>query len=132
MAAGGLPPAPTPGHTNPAAFQQLASSVNQHSASRAQKRRHDPDDDVENGRHPGSRDDAMDRSPTPERIKRAPPKRARVAPAPDPSSKNEITSKKNKAPSSNEENEIDVGLLLGYHLFFRNFNTPLILKPFFL
>lgn len=113
MAAAGWQTATTPGHTNPLAFQQLASSVNHHSVSRAQKRRHDPDDDVESGRHAGLQDDSMDRSPTPERPKRAPPKRARVAHIPDPSSKDEATTKENKAPGSTEENEIDVGLLLG-------------------
>ncbi|KAF9462140.1 hypothetical protein BDZ94DRAFT_1262044 [Collybia nuda] len=111
MAPAGWQASPTLSHTNPIPFQQLVSSVNQNSVSRAQKRRHEPDDDIESGRQ-GSRDDSMDRSPTPERPKRAPPKRARMAVVNDPSLKSEVTTKENKAPGDNEENEIDVGLLL--------------------
>ncbi|KAF5385280.1 hypothetical protein D9615_001436 [Tricholomella constricta] len=111
MATAGWQPAMTPGHTNPAAFQQLAS-VNQYSAIRAQKRRHDPEDDDDHGRQCGHRDASMDRSPTPERPKRAAPKRARVASHPDPSSKNDSELKENKSPNSADDHDVDVGVLL--------------------
>ena len=98
-----------PGHTNPAAFHQLASSIPQSaSSSRAQKRRLDPEDDSELSKSPAHRDDSMDRSPTPERPKRAPPKRARVAHAQNTVSKDDAKAKKNS-----EEDHIDIGVLLG-------------------
>ena len=50
----------------------------------------------------------MDRSPTPERPKRAPPKRARVAHAQNTVSKDDAKAKKNS-----EEDHIDIGVLLG-------------------
>ncbi|RDB29267.1 Tethering factor for nuclear proteasome STS1 [Hypsizygus marmoreus] len=95
---------PTPGHTNPSAFQQLAS-VNQQSSLRVQKRRHEVEDDAD------ARDASMDRSPTPERPKRAAPKRARVAPE---SSRGEGTAKENKSPNTGEDDrdDVDVGMLL--------------------
>lgn len=97
---------PTLGHYNPAAFQQLASSVNLSSSLRTQKRRHEADDETEFG---GRRDRSMDRSPTPERPKRAAPKRARVALVQDPSKPRD-----NKSSGNNEEHQdVDVGLLLG-------------------
>ena len=99
-------PATTPGHTNHAAFQQLASSVSQ--SSRAQKRRLEPDEDAEpHSRFTGQRDESMDRSPTPERPKRSAPKRVKVAPT-NSSSKD---AKENKAP--NNDDDVDVGVLLG-------------------
>ncbi len=53
----------------------------------------------------------MDQSPGPERrIKRAPPKRARVVPAEAP--KDEKNAKENKAPGQ-EDNDVDLGVLLG-------------------
>lgn len=113
---GGWPSAVTHGHTHPAAFQQLASSINQPSPLRVQKRRHEPEDDTETGRHAhstGIRDDAMDRSPTPERPKRAAPKRARVTPSQEGGSKDEKPSKENKTSGGSDENDIDVGVLLG-------------------
>lgn len=104
-------PATTPGHTNPAAFHQLASSVSQ--SSRAQKRRYEPDDDVEpHSRFRGQRDESMDRSPTPERPKHSAPKRAKVAPT-NTSSKDDQDAKENKAP--NNDDDVDVGVLLGEH-----------------
>jgi hypothetical protein len=104
----------TPGHTNPLAFQQLASSFNQLSPSRAQKRRHEPEGDAEIDRHVGVRDDAMDRSPTPERPKRSAPKRARMSTLVEAGSKDEKTTKENKAPGGGgDDNEVDVGVLLG-------------------
>lgn len=108
----------TPGHTNPAAFHQLASSINQASSSRTQKRRHEADDDgSDSHRYPAARDDSMDRSPTPDRPKRAAPKRARVALAIDPASKEDPTMKENKAPGKADEDEVDVGVLLGKSYF---------------
>ena len=102
-------PATTPGHTNPAAFHQLASSVSQ--SSRAQKRRLEPDDDVEpHSRFRGQRDESMDRSPTPERPKHSAPKRAKLAPT-NSSSKDDQDAKENKAP--NNDDDVDVGVLLG-------------------
>lgn len=53
----------------------------------------------------------MDRSPTPERPKRAVPKRARTTPA-ALGSKDNQNSKENKA-SGSEDNDVDVGVLLG-------------------
>jgi hypothetical protein len=73
------------------------------------KRRHEPDDE---GADPGgtSRDDAMDRSPTPERRKKLPLKRARIVVA-DGSSKDARSGKENQPPSNDDD--IDVGVLLG-------------------
>lgn len=101
----------TPGHTNPSAFQHLASSVHQASNTRSQKRRHENEDESESVRYPGARDDSMDRSPTPERPKRAAPKRARITPLVDLSVNNSKTTKENK--SSGDSNDVDVGVLLG-------------------
>lgn len=114
-------PAITLGHNNPAAFQQLASTMSS-SLNRPQKRRHDPEDDPEGEdvgiRHgsshataSGSRDDAMDRSPTPERPKKAPPKRARVMNAVETGRKEK--SKENKPPGDEDDGNVDVGVLLG-------------------
>ena len=98
-----------PGHTNPAAFHQLASSITQSaSSSRAQKRRLDPEDDSELSKSSAHRDESMDRSPTPERAKRAAPKRARVANAQYTMSKDDAKGRKHS-----EEDHIDIGVLLG-------------------
>ncbi|KAH7883511.1 hypothetical protein F5I97DRAFT_1958330 [Phlebopus sp. FC_14] len=94
----------TPGHTQPAAFQQLTSHMNL-PAQRVQKRRHEPEDDGETGRQ-GLRDITMDRSPTPERAKRAAPKRAKVVPHGDGKE-----DKGDKGPDGGDE--VDVGVLLG-------------------
>lgn len=112
----------TPGHTNPAAFQQLASSVAQ-AAARPGKRSRDPDDDprhhaASNHNHPGTpgalRDDAMDRSPTPERPRRAAPKRARVVNPQDPSAApKEASSSKADKDAAGGEDDVDIGVLLG-------------------
>lgn len=111
MVATGWQPTSMTAHSS--AFQQFASSASQQPSVRTQKRRHEPDDDTEIGRQ-GTRDASMDRSPTPERPKRAAPKRARVAPALDPSTKNNASSKENKAPTGSEDDEdVDVGMLLG-------------------
>ncbi|KAJ7169803.1 hypothetical protein C8R46DRAFT_1191034 [Mycena filopes] len=81
------------------AFHQFSSSFSQPSPIRVAKRRHEDDEQVL------SRDHSMDRSPTPERPKRAAPKRARVT---------ELAkdAKENKAPSGTEDSDVDVGVLL--------------------
>ncbi|PIL31691.1 hypothetical protein GSI_06394 [Ganoderma sinense ZZ0214-1] len=70
------------------------------------KRRHEPEDE--------DRDERMDRSPTPERPRRAVPKRARIIPAAISSvgKEQQHTAKENKPPSQSEENDVDVGFLL--------------------
>jgi Cut8, nuclear proteasome tether protein len=75
-----------------------------------QKRRHEPEDDQDRS---NARDDAMDRSPTPERVKKGPPKKARVIP--DGNQRDAKISKENKAPSpdGSDNNDVDVGVLLG-------------------
>ena len=102
----------TPGHTNPAAFHQLATSVTQTASTRLQKRRLDPEDDTESSSHSINGDESMDRSPTPERQKRAAPKRARILNAIDCGTKYECTEKENKAPGTAED-DVDIGVLLG-------------------
>ena len=54
----------------------------------------------------------MDRSPTPERPKRAVPKRARITPT-ALSGKDEKGSKAQRSSPSSDENDVDVGVLLG-------------------
>lgn len=88
-------------------FHQLSSSLNQPPPIRVQKRRHEDDEQTV------SRDHSMDRSPTPERPKRAAPKRARVAPSAESGSKEEKDTKENKAPNGTDDNDVDVGVLLG-------------------
>ncbi|KAJ7786229.1 hypothetical protein B0H16DRAFT_1355514 [Mycena metata] len=85
---------------------QLSSSFSQPSPIRVQKRRHEDDEQTL------SRDHSMDRSPTPERPKRAAPKRARVSPSTELGPKDEKNAKENKAPSGTEDNDVDVGVLL--------------------
>ncbi|KAJ6604571.1 hypothetical protein DFH09DRAFT_1018783 [Mycena vulgaris] len=105
---GSVPVAPAwQSSVNPtSAFHQLSSSFNQPSPIRVQKRRHDDDDQSL------SRDHSMDRSPTPERPKRAAPKRARMAPSMESGSRDEKDTKENKAPSGSDDNDVDVGVLL--------------------
>ena len=109
VSSGWIPSAP--GHTNPAAFHQLATSVTQTASTRLQKRRLDPEDDSESSSYQSqaNRDESMDRSPTPERPKRAAPKRARVLNAIDSGG----TEKENKAPGNTAEDDVDIGVLLG-------------------
>jgi hypothetical protein len=102
----------TLGHTNPAAFHQLATSVTQTASTRLQKRRLDPEDDSDSLSSHINRDESMDRSPTPERPKRAAPKRARILNTIESGTKDEGTEKENKAPGSSEE-DVDIGVLLG-------------------
>ena len=103
-------PVYTPGHTQPSAFQQLTSHTNLPPIPhRVQKRRLDTEDDAESSRHVG-RDVPMDRSPTPERPKRAAPKRAKVTPQ-DDESKDQQSSRTSK--SLDADSDVDVGVLLG-------------------
>ena len=102
------PSQPQPGHTNPTAFQQLASSMTQ--SSKSQKRKLDLDDDLEKTRHPNLRDESMDRSPTPERLKRGPPKRARIANTQSATNKDDTKAGRS---SEEEEDNVDIGVLLG-------------------
>ncbi len=113
----GWPQASTPGHTNLQAFHQLASSMNQattavSSSHKSVKRRLELDDEdsTTSGKTSVNRDESMDRSPTPERPKRA-LKRAKISFS-DSATKEQAGAKGNK-PSSSEEDEIDVGVLLG-------------------
>lgn len=57
----------------------------------------------------------MDRSPTPERPKRAAPKRARTTPAVVVVGKDQTAAmtKESKPASGSEESDVDVGFLLG-------------------
>ncbi|KAJ7596952.1 hypothetical protein C8J56DRAFT_817102 [Mycena floridula] len=87
------------------AFHNSFAGMNP-SPARSQKRKLEPEDDSENGRH--TRDQSMDRSPTPERLKRAAPKRARVFNQGDESMKVDKAVKEKVA----EENDVDVGVLL--------------------
>jgi hypothetical protein len=98
--------ASSPGHTNPTAFRDLASSITQ--SSKAQKRRLDLDDE-EKTRHPNARDESMDRSPTPEKVKRGPPKRARIVYTQDTTPKDDT--KDRKTPEEEDET-VDIGVLL--------------------
>lgn len=99
----------TLGRTQPAAFQQLASSMNLPApVHRVQKRRHE-DDEAENSNRHGARDITMDRSPTPERSKRAAPKRIKVSSVVD--SKDDKNGEENSSVSL--DNDVDVGVLLG-------------------
>lgn len=99
-----LPAAPSP--VIMAGWNPLHHSATHHaSPARVQKRRMDPEDDEDTGR----RDISMDRSPTPERTKRGPPKRLRTVPSSEPAGRDEKDTKENKAPG----NDIDIGVLLG-------------------
>ncbi|VDB86485.1 unnamed protein product [Peniophora sp. CBMAI 1063] len=90
--------------TSPAVRQQLAShmSPNVPVSRSSNKRRLEDDENDERG----GRDDAMDRSPTPERRRAALPKRSRLAPA--ASDKHGSSGKESKG----EEQDVDVGVLL--------------------
>lgn len=105
---------PAPSHSS--ACQQAiysSSSSGQSPASRAQKRRHEPEEESENIKYPTGRDESMDRSPTPERPRRIVPKRARLLAVPDGGLKDEKAVKQNKSSGSSDENDVDVGVLLG-------------------
>lgn len=75
-------------------------------ATRVQKRRlEQEDEDVE-----ARLDVVMERSPTPERPKRAPPKRARRV---DPSNRDGSQNNQDSKDGGSSENEVDIGVLLG-------------------
>lgn len=115
-----------PGHTNPAAFHQLASSIAQSvSSSKSHKRRLEVEDEGENTRYPTARDHSMDRSPTPERPKRAAPKRAKFANSHGSTSKGDSKEKKS---TEAEDESVDLGVLLGeFDWVFFAANGPLTL-----
>ncbi|KAI0274727.1 hypothetical protein BC834DRAFT_849311 [Gloeopeniophorella convolvens] len=100
-----------PAHANP--VQPLSSTTNQ-PPSRNLKRRFEQDDEQpsSSARHsPGPRDVAMERSPTPERPKRAAPKRARNNSTFTQEHKEGSTLR--ESHGSDEENQdVDVGVLL--------------------
>ncbi|KAF7436731.1 hypothetical protein PC9H_003564 [Pleurotus ostreatus] len=91
---------PSTSHMNPTAFSPHYANIHQSSPSKAQKRRHDSEEN----------DETMDRSPTPERPKRI-IKRLKPTVAQEPAL-HEKESKENKAPAQDEDNDVDVGLLL--------------------
>ena len=116
-----LPVAPTPAIMagwGPVAHQP--SSNHQLPATRVQKRRlEQEDEDVET-----RLDIVMERSPTPERLKRAPPKRARRV---DPSSSDGSQNNQDSKDGGSSENEVDIGVLLG--TFISNlFSSPPLTK----
>jgi hypothetical protein len=78
--------------------------------SRVMKRRYEHDEEDES--HKQAADDAMERSPTPERPKRAAPKRARTIPSTGSALKESGTSQE-QSSSSSDGNDVDVGVLLG-------------------
>ncbi|TFK92783.1 hypothetical protein K466DRAFT_512800 [Polyporus arcularius HHB13444] len=98
----GWPTAPHP-HVQPPAWGHPPQTTQ--APVRTAKRRHEPEEE--------DRDERMDRSPTPERVRRAVPKRARTTPAAVVAAgKDQRTAKENKPPTSGEENDVDVGFLL--------------------
>jgi hypothetical protein len=99
-------------HAHSNVVQPFPSAIN---PSRPQKRRLEQDDEQAEQSYsnsPGARDVAMERSPTPERPKRAPPKRARNNSTFTPEPKGGRIPK--ELPNSSVENQdVDVGVLLG-------------------
>ena len=114
----GLSAAPhaSPWAAAPAHSTWAASTHTNHPVppTRTSKRRHEDDETDAPNKH--ARDDAMDRSPTPERPKWAAPKRARTTPAAMVTSKG-TRGDKNTQGSISNENDVDVGVLLGATLF---------------
>ena len=107
-----LPVAPTPAIMagwGPVVHQ--SSSNYQLPATRVQKRRLEQEDDGE-----ARQDIVMERSPTPERLKRAPPKRARRV---DPSTSGGSQNNQGSKGEGSSENEVDIGVLLG--IFYLDF-----------
>ncbi|KAI0080322.1 hypothetical protein K474DRAFT_1590181 [Panus rudis PR-1116 ss-1] len=97
----------TPVHT-PQSPWPHSHHATQPAPLRSSKRRYEAEDESEeSGRLP--RDVAMDRSPTPERPKRAAPKRARTSPAVATVQKD---AKNEKGDSTAESTDVDVGVLL--------------------
>ena len=102
-----LPVAPTPAIMagwGPAVHQP--SSHYQLPATRVQKRRLEQEDGDEEARP----DIVMERSPTPERPKRAPPKRPRRV---DPSTGDGTQNHRGSKNDGSSESEVDIGVLLG-------------------
>ena len=102
-----LPVAPTPAIMagwSPVVHQP--SSNHQLPATRVQKRRLEQEDEDAEARL----DVVMERSPTPERHKRAPPKRARRA---DPPNGDGSQNNQDSKDGGSSENEVDIGVLLG-------------------
>ncbi|KZT30629.1 hypothetical protein NEOLEDRAFT_1237852 [Neolentinus lepideus HHB14362 ss-1] len=96
-----------PPHGQFSAFQP-APAVVQPSPVRGTKRRHEPEE--EENKQP--RDESMDRSPTPERPKRAVPKRARMGVSAEGGGKGERPGKDGKCTAPSDQNDMDVGVLL--------------------
>ncbi|KAI9060566.1 hypothetical protein FKP32DRAFT_1668058 [Trametes sanguinea] len=92
---------PSPSHSQ--SFHWATPQQIQQAPMRVAKRRHEPDE--------GDRDESMERSPTPERAKRAIPKRARTTPTLVTIGKDQQASKDNKQ-TQNDESDVDVGFLL--------------------
>ena len=102
-----LPVAPTPAiMAGWGPFVHQPFSNHQLPATRVQKRRLEQEDEDAEGRP----DVVMERTPTPERSKRAPPKRARRV---DPSSADGPQSNQDSKDGGSSENEVDIGVLLG-------------------
>ena len=118
-----LPVAPTPaimagwGHTihQPPVTHQLP-------ATRVQKRRLEQEDEDGEARP----DIVMERTPTPERPKRAPPKRARRA---DPSNSDGSSNNQDSKDGGPSENEVDIGMLLGISIS-SSFSRPSLIKVY--
>jgi len=99
-------PSPAPTH-HLSAFNQFASSSNHNSTVRSQKRRLDSEDGLENSQ------DAMDRSPTPDRPKRGLAKRARISPTSGEATLKDERASKEERTQSRSEQDVDIGVLLG-------------------
>ncbi|KAI0375270.1 hypothetical protein BV20DRAFT_1009523 [Pilatotrama ljubarskyi] len=84
-------------------FQWATHQQTAQAPPRVAKRRHEPDE--------GERDEAMERSPTPERAKRSIPKRARTTPTLVTVGKEQQAGKENKQ-STTDDSDVDVGFLL--------------------
>ncbi|KAJ3763045.1 hypothetical protein EV360DRAFT_92075 [Lentinula raphanica] len=92
--------------TQLSALNQLASTSQlSNVAQRPQKRKHEPEE-TENFRQ----DEVMDRSPTPERPKRAAPKRIRTVPSTDSVVKDDSAASDSRRAT--EDKDIDIGVLL--------------------
>ncbi|CDO73485.1 hypothetical protein BN946_scf185013.g120 [Trametes cinnabarina] len=92
---------PSPSHSQ--SLHWATPPQTQQASMRVAKRRYEPDED--------DLDESMERSPTPERAKRAIPKRARTTPTLVTIGKDQQASKENKQ-AQNDDSEVDVGFLL--------------------
>ncbi len=92
-----------PSASHAQAFQWATHQQPPQPQLRVAKRRHEPEE--------GDRDDAMERSPTPERVRRSIPKRARTTPTLVTVGKEPQGSKESKPAA--DDNDVDVGFLLG-------------------